>query len=198
MASNERIIMNSINTTKLTNHIITTVYEGLLKLGTSGDESYSIYYDLDLLNYLLDTNFESKDACFQQLQQLYSHPCTSDSFENQLLVAISLEKGRFRFTVPASSMEDIRTHGEKNHFLSDIIELVKSHHFTLEDVKEVFARYSDDYICEKTSHPEFQYVLYFTDEEINHYKYCFTFDGCGGYYHRLLDYDYQKILDEEV
>lgn len=190
--------MNSINTTKLTNHIITTVYEGLLKLGTSGDESYSIYYDLDLLNYLLDTNFESKDACFQQLQQLYSHPCTSDSFENQLLVAISLEKGRFRFTVPASSMEDIRTHGEKNHFLSDIIELVKSHHFTLEDVKEVFARYSDDYICEKTSHPEFQYVLYFTDEEINHYKYCFTFDGCGGYYHRLLDYDYQKILDEEV
>lgn len=190
--------MSSMDTTKLTNHIITTVYEGLLKLGSTGDESYSIYYDLDLLNYLLDSKFESKDICFQELQQIYTNTCTSDSNGNELLVTISMQKGRFRFTVSASSMDYIRIHGEQNHFLKDIINLVKSHHFTLEDVKDIFARYSDDYVCEETNHPEFQYVLYFTNEEINHYKYCFTFDGCGGYYHRLLDYDYQKIIEEEM
>lgn len=187
-----------MDTTKLTNHIITTVYEGLLKLGSVADESYSIYYDLDLLNYLLGSTFEDSQLCFRYLQQVYANSCLSDAQGNEFTVSVSMQKGRFRFTVPASSMGYIRIHGEQNQFLNDIIGLVKGHHFSLQDVKDTFARYSKDYVCEATDHPEFQYVLYFTDEQINHYKYCFTFDGCGGYYHRLLDYDYQKIIEEEL
>lgn len=186
--------MHSINTTRLTNHVISTVYEGLLKLGTTGNESYSIYYDLDLLNYLLGTDYTEKDRCFHDLTDAYSVRIR----DTHTAIQISMEKGRFRFTVPASSIPMILSQEEQNSFLRDLIELVKSHHFTIEDVKEVFARTSDDYTCVETNHPEFQYVLYFNHEEINQYKYCFTFDGCGGYYHRLLDYDYQNLASEEA
>ena len=39
----------------LEENINSTIYEGLLKLGYQNNESFSIYYDLDLLNYLLQT-----------------------------------------------------------------------------------------------------------------------------------------------
>jgi len=189
--------MNSITIEKLTEHIISTIYEGLLKLGSTGNESYSIYYDLDLLNYLLGTEFTSKEDCLLELNRQY--PVTGNSCEqaNPLSIRVTLEKGRFKFTAPASSMDTIWSLGEKNSFLRDIIELVKTHHFTIEDVKQVFAKQTSDYVCEEINNPEFQYVLYFNNEDINHYKYCFSFDGCGGFYHRLLDYDYQNIINED-
>lgn len=187
-----------MDTTKLTDHIISTVYEGLIKLGTTGNENYSIYYDLDLVNHLLDASYENNQGCYEDLLAAYEHPIQISGQESPLTIRISLEKGRFRFTVMASSIPSILSRGESNSFLKEIIELVKSHHFTIEDVKQLFSRYSNDYTCETTNHPEFQYVLYFNQKEINQYKYCFTFDGCcGGYYHRLLDYDYQKLLLEE-
>ena len=179
---------------KLNDHLINTVNEGLLKLGTTGNESYAIYYDLDLLSYLLDQKYEDKEACLSDLQMMYKGVCDQDIKGNRLHVDVSMQKGRFRFTIPAPSMDYVRTHGHKNDFMADIIALVNTHHFDIEDVKHVFEKYSSNFTCEKTSHPEFDYVLYFNDNEINHYKYCFSFDGCGGFYHRLLDYDYQQII----
>ena len=186
--------MYSHNIEKLNEHIITTVYEGLLKLGTSGDEDYSIYYDLDLINYLIGTAFASNEECYDLLHDLYNNSNHSSPISLKLNISLSLQKGRFCFTVPATSMDYVRSQGEKNGFLFELIELVKSHTFTLDDIKRIFSRYSNSYVCEETNHPEFQYVLYFKDKEINHYMYCFTFDGCGGYYHRLLDYDYKKLI----
>ena len=181
---------------KLTDHIVSTIYEGLLKLGSTGNESYSIYYDLDLLNYLLGTDYSSREECLHSLQAQYADASEGSALNNPLGIRVTLEKGRFKFTAPASSMDTIWSLGEKNSFLRDIIELVKTHHFSIEDVKQVFAKQTANYICEEIDNPEFQYVLYFKNEDINHYKYCFSFDGCGGFYHRLLDYDYQNILRE--
>lgn len=188
--------MNTLNTTKLTKHIISTVYEGLIKLGTTGNENYSIFYDLELLNYLLDTNYTEKEECLKDLLNVYQ--CGNESPSSEpLQIHVALEKGRFRFTVLAVSIPYVRSEGESNGFLRDIIELVKTQHFHIEDVKNVFNRYSTDYTCESVDHPEFQYVLYFNHEDINQYKYCFSFDGCcGGYYHRLLSYDYDKLKEK--
>lgn len=185
--------MNSLNTTRLTNHIISTVYEGLIKLGTHGNENYTIFYDLDLINHLLGTTYTDKMECLNDLIRVY-HANTTDDTNDTLHMNLALEKGRFRITILASSIPYILSSGESNGFLKDIIELVKTQHFHIEDVKRLFESYSSDYTCEETNHPEFQYVLYFNQEKINQYKYCFSFDGCcGGYYHRLLDFDYEKI-----
>ena len=61
-------------------------------------------------------------------------------------------------------------------------------------VKNIFEKESADYVCEEINDSEFQYVIYFRDANIDEYKYCFTFDIMGSYYHRLIDYDFETII----
>jgi hypothetical protein len=175
----------------LEENIETTIYEGLLKLGYQNNESFSIYYDLDLLNYLMGAAFESNEECLIYLQEFIT-------FVNPRFIKlrIVLERNRFRFTVPWEGIAYIYRKNENNLFLKELIQTVNSHSFTLEDILEVFHRYSEDYICEEIDNSEFQYVIYFKDSSMDKFKYCFTFDQMGGYYHRLLDFSYNKILQE--
>ncbi|MDF2952634.1 MAG: hypothetical protein K0S18_2217 [Anaerocolumna sp.] len=174
---------------RLEENIETTIYEGILKLGKERNDSFSIYYDLDLLNYLLETNFKTKEECFQYLNEFMNNS-KSSSYE----IKISLDNKRFRFTVFKEGIQFIENKNKENYFLRDMIETVKTHHFNLEDILRIFKKYSNDFICENIDHEEFQYVLYFKDTNLDPYKYCFSFDQMGGYYHRLLDY-YYKDLD---
>ncbi|WFR59383.1 DUF3877 family protein [Anaerocolumna sp. AGMB13025] len=175
----------------LEENIETTIYEGLLKLGYQNNESFSIYYDLDLLNYLLGTSFETNEECLNYLKGFIT-------FVNERYVnlRIDLERKRFRVTVPWEGISYIYRKNENNLFLKELIQTVNTHSFTLLDILDVFRRYSEDYICEEIDNSEFQYVIYFKDNTVDKFKYCFTFDQMGGYYHRLLDFSYNKILQE--
>jgi hypothetical protein len=177
--------------TKLEENIETTIYEGLLKLGYQDNENFSIYYDLDLLNYLLLTDFDSNEACLNYLQQFI--PYVKDHFYD---IRILLERNRFKFTIPKEGIAYIYKHSENNSFLKDLINTVNTHSFTLLDIIAIFKHYSEDYVCEEIDNSEFQYVLYFKDSSMDKFKYCFTFDQMGGYYHRLLDFSYNKIMQE--
>ena len=172
-------------------NIETTIYEGLLKLGYSGDESFGIYYDLDLLNHLLQTEYTSKNDMNTYLQSFVNY---ANNHLNDL--SLSLEKGRFKFSVARNGIAYIMQSNKHNSFLKDLITKVNSHNFTLEDILNIFKQYSNDFICEEVNNSEFQYVIYFTDTSLDHFKYCFNFDEMGGYYHRLLDYSYEKSLHE--
>jgi len=175
----------------LEENIETTIYEGLLKLGYLENEKLSIYYDLDLLNHLLGTSFTENDACLEYLKDFKSY--VSTRFHN---ISILIEKDRFQFTVPAEGIAYINKQNENNNFLKELINTVKLHAFTLQDIIIIFEHYSKDYICEKIDNSEFEYVLYFKDSNFDKFKYCFTFDQMGGYYHRLLDFSYEKIIHE--
>ena len=176
---------------KLEQNISSSIYEGLLKLGYSSNEDFSIYYDLDLLNHLLDSEFKSREECYPILRDFKKYMTEQSKY-----LSIFIEKGRFKFTVTKDGIDTIYKEYEKNHFLKDLIHLVNSRAFTLEDVKNVFKCYDLEFICEESKNPEFQYVLYFKDNTIDPYRYCFSFDAMGGYYHRLLEYDYNKTLDD--
>lgn len=188
----EGINMNPIDGfIELEENIETTIYEGTLKLGYNKEESFSIYYDLDLLNYLLYTNFNTKEACFNYLTEFQEY--VKSRLSN---IAINLEKGRFKITVPKEGISYIYTKNEDNTFLKELINTVKSHAFTLEDILQIFRHYSNNFACEQIDNEEFQYVIYFKDNTLDKFKYCFTFDQMGGYYHRLLDYSYSKLMEE--
>lgn len=176
---------------ELEKNIETTIYEGILKLGYNSDEALSIYYDLDLLNYLLQKDFAENTQCLDYLQEfiVYFNPRLNS-------INISLEKGRFKFTVPKEGIAYIYNENQNNNFLREIIQMVKTHNFTLDDVLTVFRHYSNEFVCEEMSNSEFQYVIYFKDSNIDKFKYCFSFDEMGGYYHRLLDYSFHKIMEE--
>ncbi len=175
----------------LEENIETTIYEGLLKLGYQDNESFSIYYDLDLLNHLLLADFDSNEACLAYLQEFRIY--VKDRFYD---LRILTERNRFKFTVPEEGIAYIYKHNENNAFLRDLINTVSTHSFTLEDILSIFRQYSADYVCEEIHNSEFQYVIYFKDSRMDKFKYCFTFDQMGGYYHRLLDFSYNKIMQE--
>lgn len=175
----------------LEENIQTTIYEGLLKLGFEDNDSFSIYYDLDLLNYLLETSFDTNETCLEYLQDFISF--VKDRLSD---IKILLERNRFQFTVPEKGIAYIYKNNGNNLFLRDLIRTVNTHSFTLEDILAVFRKYSGDFACEEIDNSEFQYVIYFRDSTVDKFKYCFTFDQMGGYYHRLLDFSYNKIMRE--
>jgi hypothetical protein len=175
----------------LEENIETTVFEGLLKLGYQDNESIRIYYDLDLLNHLLCTSFASNEDCLGHLKEFQVY--VKERFQN---IQILLVRNRFEFIIPTEALAYIYKKNENNLFLKEIIKTVNSHDFTLQDILGIFERYSKDYICEELDNSEFQYVLYFKDGKPDKFKYCFSFDEMGGYYHRLLDFSYNKIMQE--
>jgi hypothetical protein len=177
---------------QLEENIETTIYEGLLKLGFENDDSFSIYYDLDLLNHLLGTSHESNEECLNYLNDFITF--AGDRLKD---IKITLERNRFKFTVFKDGIEYINKHNSNNTFLKDLITKVKGHLFTLEDILAIFRKYSSDFVCDEIENSEFQYVIYFKDNALDKFKYCFTFDQMGGYYHRLLDFSYEKVMSEE-
>jgi len=184
--------MNPINSFKeLEENIETTIYEGTLKLGYNKDESFSIYYDLDLLNYLLHTNFTTNEDCYNYLTEFQEY--VKLRLPN---IAINLEKGRFKITVPKEGISYIYKQNENNTFLKELINTVKDHVFTLEDILQIFRHYSNDFVCEQIDNEEFQFVFYFKDNTFDKFKYFFTFDQMVVYYLRLLAYSYSKLLEE--
>lgn len=175
-----------LNYNRLERNIESTVYEGIVKLGFMED-SIGIYYDLGLLNYLLDSSFSDHQECNLELQQF------AKEISSKYPITITLEKGRFKFNISKEGVAYINQYASDKDFLKELIETVRSHQFTLEDILEIFKKQNQDYVCDHIENDEFQYVLYFKDQSFDPYKYCFTFDAMGGYYHRLLDYDYKKL-----
>jgi hypothetical protein len=177
----------------LKDNIETTIYEGILKLGYSENESFSIYYDLDLLNHLLHTDLKNVYEMKDYLMNL------SVYIENQIpgLSYSLLANKRFKFTVLKEGILQINVNNKNNTFLRDIIDLVNTQKFTIEDVMEVFKKSGNDFSLETSEHPEFKYVLYFKDQAVDKFKYCFNFDELGSYYHRLLDFSYEQSLEED-
>lgn len=173
---------------KLAHNINQTIYEGLLKIGYTDNETFSIYYDLDLLNHLLETNHETNESLYSYLHDFYlgDNPYHPYAY-------ITLEKGRFKITISTDGIRKINEDNKDNTFLKNIISLVQTHQFTLNDVIDIFEQTGKEYVCIESQNSEFQYVLYFKDETFDPFRYCFSFDLMGGYYHRLLEYDYQKL-----
>ena len=174
----------------LLNSLESTIYEGILKLDGCADSSMSIYYDLDLINYLLSTSFSSNEECFHQIASSFKKL----GKENQILV--TLQNNRFQFTVTKDGISHICKSYENKPFLKELIALTKNRNFTLEQVETLFSTYSSNYIHKTFNHPEFQHIFSFLDTSLDPYIYCFSFDEMGSYFHRLLPYHFEELIKE--
>lgn len=186
--------MNEINDwIDLKENVETTIYEGILKLGYTENESFSIYYDLDLLNHLLHINLDNVNAMKDYLIEFSKYIKNFVPGFSYLL----LPNKRFKFTILNKGILTINKNNKNNYFLRDIINLVNNQKFNIDDVIEVFKKTGEDFALETSNHPEFKYVLYFKDKTTDKFKYCFNFDELGSYYHRLLDFSYEQSLEED-
>lgn len=171
---------------KLERNISDTIYEGIMKIGFAENEPMKIYYDLGLLCQLLDCE---EDA---DLKVLF--PEFKKEVEPRLgTLIIKRIKGRFEFTVLGEGVRYIYENNSRRHFLKELIQALEKKDCTMEQILPIFRKESEDLTILEEDQGEFQYVVYFNDSSIDEFKYCFTFDEMGHYYHRLLDYDYHKL-----
>lgn len=105
----------------------------------------------------------------------------------RLCIAVSPEGSRY-----------VHENIEENPFLADMIALFGKHHITIDKVKEVFEKYSQEYVCMEQDGVEFDYLLYFKDKEIDEYYYCVKFDEGHASYHRFLEEDIRDMFGEII
>ena len=101
---------------------------------------------------------------------------------------------RYGLRVYSDEIDKIMKSNPRRFFLRELIDKIRDRNCTIDEIKNIFEKESADYVCEEINDSEFQYVIYFRDANIDEYKYCFTFDIMGSYYHRLIDYDFETII----
>jgi hypothetical protein len=178
--------------THLEKNISDMIFEGLIKIGYVDKQRISVYYDLGLLSYLLGVEM----LAFEQWRECFSG---FKAFTADRLIGLEIKRQghRFEFSVSGEGVDYIYKNNKSRKFLKELIAVLNRTDCTLEQITDVFQKVSEDIVIEKASHPEFQYVIYFKDKEIDEFKYCISFDEMGHYYHRLLDYDFEKVISCE-
>lgn len=168
--------------TKLENNIIDVVQEEQLKLGYRR-EQISLFYPLSSLNHFLETSYRAEEM----LNLLRGHFCggagkikTED---------VTCKNERFCLIVAEKTVSDIHDM-PKDSFLAAFIEKIRTHNCTIDDLLEVFRKYSENVHCERVRNGEFNYLIYFENGTPNSYRYCITDEGCHMAYHRFTEEDY--------
>ena len=172
----------------LKKNIYDYIYEGMVKLGYDKGKSVSIFYQKGLLAWLLNTDENSIDSLIPDFKD----------YVKKYLGDIKIEKGseRYKVTVPYEGVLEIAESYKDHTFLKKLVDTLGKKDCTIYDIENVFKSISPDYVKEEVDNSEFQYVFYFKDKSIDEFRYCFSFDMLGKYYHRLLDYDYESVVHD--
>ena len=109
-------------------------------------------------------------------------------------IKITKSQERFCFLIPPEGVQYVSEQEEENGFLREFIETIEKPGVQLEDIKNVFSRYSDGrYICERCDGEECDYILYFEDSDKDSYRYFIKFHEDHGTYHRFLSEDVKDM-----
>lgn len=175
-----------MNIEKLERNIMDTITEQQLKLGYRR-ENVRIYYPLLTLNRLLGVEKNTS-----QMKDILSHFC--DAVKDKYgQIRISENEDRFCFLIPPEGNEYIHNHRTDTGFLEELIHTVCRHGCRLEEVLSPFHKYSDHVHIEKTTHGEFDYLIYFEDGIPDSFRYCLSVEDAHIIYHRFTPEDYQDF-----
>jgi hypothetical protein len=172
--------------TKLEQNICDVIKEEQVKLGYRR-EVVRLYYPLLSLNRFLKSELDTAG-----MRTALKEFC---AFVRSRLgeIAISNEGERFCFCLPPEASEYVYTHTQQEGFLYDFIDAVSEHDTSIEKVIDQFKKYSDCVHVEKTTHDDFDYLVYFEDGKPDSFRYCLTDEGCHVIYHRFTIDDYNDF-----
>ncbi len=172
----------------LKKNIYDYIYEGMVKLGYDKGKSVTIFYEKGLLAWLLNTDTENIPSLINDFKE----------YSKEYLGEIIFEKSqdRYKITVPYEGVLKIAESYKDHTFLKKLVKTLQNRECTIDDIENVFKEISPEYIKEEVDNSEFQYVFHFKDKSIDEFRYCFSFDSLGKYYHRLLDYDYEAVIHD--
>jgi hypothetical protein len=165
------------------NNIIDVIQEEQIKLGYQS-ETIRFYYPIESINSLLNTDFN-----IDELKVVLDQFC--DYVQERLgKVSHSNKETRFCILIPPEGVTYVHTQIEDNHFLRDLISVISKHNCTIDELVHVFKKYSDKVVEKDIQNGEFDYLIYFEDEKLEAYRYCFKFVMGHAIYHRFSKQDY--------
>ena len=101
-------------------------------------------------------------------------------------VAATHKAERFCFHIPEEGSEYVHNNMKENEFIKSLIELLQKHGCKMDDILNLFHKYSDNIITENMDNGEFDILIRFEDKPDDPYYYCFKDEGCHIIYHRFL------------
>ncbi|MDE6785366.1 MAG: DUF3877 family protein [Ruminococcus sp.] len=152
----------------------------------------------------LKLGFENRPMSLNYMQTSINHltgaECTQDILDG-FSDSVYERLGRLDFrkikdgiciTVPAEGTAYVNNL-TGHDFIAELISAVRNHGTSMEQVLEIFRRYSSDVITRKSSSDEFDLLVYFENNEPDEYYYCLTDEGCHITYHRFIREDYEDL-----
>lgn len=171
---------------KLESNIKDVLEEQQIKLGYRR-ETVRLYYPLSSLNRFLGTDGSAGEMKEYLLD--FSQYVKSRLGE----IAISNREERFCIAIPPEGIDYIGKHRKSGGFLENLVAVVARHGCTLENVLDVFHRYSEHVYVEKLTDGDFDYLVYFEDGVPDSYRYCLTVEEGHVIYHRFTIEDYEDL-----
>ena len=108
-------------------------------------------------------------------------------------IGVSNDGERYCIKLPEEASEYIHEHTPHSGFLYDFIDVIARHGISIEDVLNVFRKYSDKLHIEELIDDDFDYLVYFEDGVPDDYRYCLTDEGHHIIYHRFTPEDYDAL-----
>lgn len=168
---------------KLERNLIDIVKEEQAKLGFF-KEDIRLYYPLSSLNHFFNAN-DSADEMQMRLDTL------PESITSKLgQIEVSHKGDRFCFHIPQEGTVYVHDTTAPNEFIHQLVELVRKHGCTMNEILDLFHTYSENIITEEMNNGEFDRLIRFADNSEDPYYYCFKDEGCHIIYHRFLPEDY--------
>lgn len=184
----------SMHYERLLKNIEDQIVELQIKLGYA-KEVVRLYYPVSSLNGIL--GLQEKDTA-AMLKKLSSCRELSESPLGKLV--FSCHQERLEVGVSSAGVEYVHEHVEPTAFLRELIGYFQSHHMgSMEEVREIFEKYSPDYVCEKMPEgTDFDYVLYFPGSDVDEYYYCMKEEMGHLIYHRFMKEDYRLLMEDSL
>lgn len=176
----------AVDFTRLEKNIIEVIQEEQIKLGYRS-ELIRLYYPITSLNRFFHT-----DAAEKEMSELLAE-FSKKTVQTLGGVETSYKGERFCIAIPPSGVDYVHEHTNGSEFISSFIETIGKHGCTIDELLQQFYRYSDHVHVERTTHGEFDYLVYFEDGVPDDYRYCITDEGCHLIYHRFTPEDYEEF-----
>lgn len=164
---------------ELEKNICYVIKEQHIKLGFS-DNSRWLYYPLSALNHIMGTDCDI-DEMEEVLKGFF------DYAEKRLGPGkVTHKGGRFCLHMDPKASVYVRDNVPEEPFLVELIGTLEKHGTTMEEVVDVFRKYSGKVHAEPAANDEFDMLVYFEDGEPDPFVYCLADEMGHVTYHRMI------------
>lgn len=176
--------MSEINYAALKKNVIDVIKESQIKIGYTPN-AVSLNYPVGSLNNLLGTNYTGEEMA--SALEGFSKYAGNDLGE----IHFVFDEGKYCLTIPAEGAGFVHENVKDSGFLTEFIFLLSTgKNVSIDDILEVFHKYSDHVSCKEVNNGEFSYLIYFEDGVPDDYRYCIDLDLGHVTYHRITPADY--------